>query len=39
VIDQAIASFVEVYAEQAEHDHAALLAFIKEGRVQAQTDV
>ncbi len=35
--DQAIASFAEVYANQAELDHAALLAAIKDGRVQAQT--
>jgi uncharacterized protein (DUF2252 family) len=37
--DQAIASFAGVYADQAERDHAALLAAIKEGRVQAQTGV
>jgi uncharacterized protein (DUF2252 family) len=37
--DQAIASFAEVYADQAQRDHAALLAAIKEGRVQAQTGV
>ena len=37
--EQAIASFAEVYADQAERDHAALLAAIKKGRVQAQTDV
>jgi uncharacterized protein (DUF2252 family) len=37
--DQAIASFAEAYAGQAERDHAALLAAIKEGRVQAHTDV
>jgi len=37
--DRAIASFAETYADQAERDHAALLAAIKEGRVQAQTDV
>jgi uncharacterized protein (DUF2252 family) len=37
--DRAIASFAEVYADQAERDHAALLAAIKEGRVQAQTGV
>ena len=35
--DRAIASFAETYADQAERDHAALLAAIKEGRVQAQT--
>jgi uncharacterized protein (DUF2252 family) len=39
VFDQAIASFAEVYADQAERDHAALLAAIKDGRVQAQTGV
>ncbi len=37
--DQAIASFAEAYADQAERDHAALLAAIKEGRVPAQTGV
>ncbi len=37
--DQAVASFAEIYADQAERDHAALLAAIKEGRVQAQTGV
>ena len=37
--DRAIASFAETYADQAERDHAALLAAIKEGRVQAQTGV
>ncbi len=37
--DRAIASFAEVYADQAERDHTALLAAIKEGRVQAQTGV
>ena len=37
--DRAIASFAEAYAGQAERDHAALLAAIKEGRVQAQTGV
>ena len=39
VFDQAIATFAETYADQAERDHAALLAAIKEGRVQAQTGV
>jgi uncharacterized protein (DUF2252 family) len=39
VFDQAIASFAEVYADQAERDHAALLAAIKEGLVQAQTGI
>jgi uncharacterized protein (DUF2252 family) len=37
--DRAIASFAEAYADQAERDHALLLAAIKEGRVQAQTGV
>src|SRR6266581_1115648 len=37
--DQAIASFAELYADQAELDHAALLAAIKEGRVLAQIGV
>jgi len=37
--DRAIATFAETYADQAERDHAALLAAIKEGRVQAQTGV
>jgi len=37
--DQAIASFAEAYADQAECDHAALVAAIQEGRVQAQTGV
>ena len=36
--DQAIASFAELYAAQAERDYAALLAAIKEGRVRAQTE-
>jgi hypothetical protein len=39
VFDQAIADFDEAYADQAERDYAALLAAIKEGRVQAQTGV
>jgi uncharacterized protein (DUF2252 family) len=37
--DRAIASFSESYADQAERDHALLLAAIKDGRVQAQTGV
>jgi uncharacterized protein (DUF2252 family) len=37
--DRAIASFAESYADQAERDHALLLAAIKDGRVQAQTGV
>jgi len=36
---QAIASFAEAYADQTERDHAALLAAIKEGRIQAVVDV
>ncbi len=39
VFDRAIASFAEVYADQTERDHAALLAAIKEGRVYARTGV
>jgi hypothetical protein len=39
VFDQAIASFAETYADQAERDHAALLKAIKAGRVQTQTGV
>ena len=39
VFDQAIADFAEVYADQTERDHAALLAAIREGRVPAQTGV
>jgi uncharacterized protein (DUF2252 family) len=37
--DQALASFAEVYADQAERDYATLLAVMKEGRVQAQIGV
>jgi uncharacterized protein (DUF2252 family) len=37
--DQAIATFAETYADQAQRDHAALLAAIKDGRVQAQTGI
>src|SRR6266566_3169075 len=36
---QAIALFAEAYADQTERDHAALLAAIKEGRIQAEVDV
>lgn len=39
VFDQSIATFAETYANQAERDHAALLAAIKDGRVQAVTGV
>ena len=38
-VAQAIALFAEVYADQTERDHAALLAAIKEGRIQAEVDV
>jgi hypothetical protein len=37
--DQAIASFAEAYADQAERDYAALVAAIQEGRVQAHKGV
>lgn len=37
--DQAIASFAEAYADQAERDHAVLVTAIQEGRVQAQAGV
>ena len=36
---QAIARFAEAYADQTELDQAALLAAIKEGRIQAKVDV
>jgi uncharacterized protein (DUF2252 family) len=36
---QALAVFAESYADQTERDHAALLAAIKEGRLQAVVDV
>ena len=36
---QAIARFAEAYADQTERDHSALLAAIKEGRIQAKVDV
>ncbi len=36
---QTVASFAEAYADQTERDHAALLAAIKEGRIQAVVDV
>jgi hypothetical protein len=39
LFEQAIASFAEAYANQTERDHAALLAAIKEGRIQAEVDV
>lgn len=37
--DRAIASFAESYADQTERDHAALIAAIQEGHVQAQSGV
>ena len=37
--DDAMGEFALAYADQAERDHALLLAAIKEGRVQAQTGV
>jgi uncharacterized protein (DUF2252 family) len=37
--DRAIAAFAEVYADQNERDHAALLDAIASGRVEAQTGV
>ncbi len=39
LFEQAIALFAEAYADQTERDHAALLAAIKEGRIQAEVDV
>ena len=39
VFAQAIALFAEAYADQTERDYAALLAAIKEGRIQARVDV
>jgi len=39
VFAQAIADFAEAYAEQTKRDHAALVAAIKEGRVQAESDI
>ncbi|WIG61180.1 MAG: hypothetical protein OJF49_003928 [Ktedonobacterales bacterium] len=39
IFAEAIALFAEAYADQTERDHAALLAAIKDGRVQAEVDV
>jgi len=39
VFDQALADFAEAYADQTELDYARLITAIKEGRVQAETDV
>ncbi len=36
---QAVALFAEAYADQTDRDHAALLAAIKEGRIQAEVDI
>jgi uncharacterized protein (DUF2252 family) len=38
-LDRAFAAFAAAYADQTERDHAALLAAIKSGRVEAQTGV
>jgi hypothetical protein len=37
--DQAIADFSEAYADQNEHDHQALVAAVKSGRIKAQEGV
>ena len=37
--DQAIADFAETYADQNEHDYAALQAAVKDGRAEATTDI
>jgi hypothetical protein len=37
--DHAIADFAETYADQNQADYAALQAAVKEGRVQATTDI
>ena len=37
--DEAIADFAEIYADQDEHDYAALQTAVKEGRVQASTEI
>jgi uncharacterized protein (DUF2252 family) len=39
IFAQAIADFAEAYADQTKRDHAALLTAIKEGRVQARSDI
>ncbi len=36
---QAVALFAEAYADQTDRDHAALLAAIKEGRIQAEVGI
>jgi hypothetical protein len=37
--DQAIADFAEAYADQNERDYAALQAAVKEGKVEATTEI
>jgi NAD(P)-dependent dehydrogenase (short-subunit alcohol dehydrogenase family) len=37
--DQAIADFAETYADQNERDYAALQAAVKEGKVEATTEI
>ena len=37
--DQAIAEFAETYADQNERDYAALQAAVKEGKVEATTEI
>ena len=39
LFEQAIALKASAYADQTERDHAALLAAIKDGRIQAKVDV
>jgi hypothetical protein len=36
---QAIAGFAETYADQNEHDYAALRAAVKDGRAEATTEI
>jgi uncharacterized protein (DUF2252 family) len=38
-VEKAMATFAERYADQNEQDHAAMLAAIKDGRIQAQTGI
>ena len=37
--DQAIADVAETYADQNEHDYAALQAAVKDGRAEAATEI
>jgi hypothetical protein len=37
--DQAIAAFAAIYADQVEHDHAALVAAVESGRITAEVGV